>query len=318
MRVYVPTYYKKFHCIAEKCKHNCCIGWDVEIDSESVAKYREMKDRLGARINKNIITEDGEYYFGMKENKKCPFLNQFGLCDIISELGENAVPYICRMHPRFKNVFSGREEIGLGLCCEEVARIIVDEKEPFSLTVMKDGEESVDDFESGIIDKRAEILDIFNDKTVGINHKIKQVAEKYSIEESVFCDKNSFEIFESLDYMDWKLPRTIDWLTADESSFASEIALPDDIDMGLSNIACYFIFRILSPAETDNEFRARLGVVLLSISCIAQTVKKLFRDADGCSVQMLSELSRIYSAEIEYSPQNMEILIGEFDILLNC
>ena len=29
-----PDYYKKFNCKKEKCRHNCCVGWEIDIDDE--------------------------------------------------------------------------------------------------------------------------------------------------------------------------------------------------------------------------------------------------------------------------------------------
>ena len=30
MTVTVPSYYKDFKCIADKCRHSCCIGWEID------------------------------------------------------------------------------------------------------------------------------------------------------------------------------------------------------------------------------------------------------------------------------------------------
>ena len=32
MKLYAPEYYKQFQCIADKCTHSCCIGWEIDID----------------------------------------------------------------------------------------------------------------------------------------------------------------------------------------------------------------------------------------------------------------------------------------------
>ena len=31
-----PDYYSAFRCIAGACKHSCCIGWEIDIDEESL------------------------------------------------------------------------------------------------------------------------------------------------------------------------------------------------------------------------------------------------------------------------------------------
>ena len=35
----VPSYYKTFQCIADKCEHSCCIGWEIDIDEDSYDYY---------------------------------------------------------------------------------------------------------------------------------------------------------------------------------------------------------------------------------------------------------------------------------------
>ena len=34
MRIIAPDYYREFHCIADKCRHSCCIGWEIDIDAD--------------------------------------------------------------------------------------------------------------------------------------------------------------------------------------------------------------------------------------------------------------------------------------------
>lgn len=35
MNLYVPDYYPAFRCIAERCRHTCCAGWEIDIGGES-------------------------------------------------------------------------------------------------------------------------------------------------------------------------------------------------------------------------------------------------------------------------------------------
>ena len=32
MKIIAPNYYPAFRCIADKCRHSCCIGWEIDID----------------------------------------------------------------------------------------------------------------------------------------------------------------------------------------------------------------------------------------------------------------------------------------------
>lgn len=38
----VPSYYEKFHCIADQCKDNCCYGWEIDIDEGTMDYYRSL------------------------------------------------------------------------------------------------------------------------------------------------------------------------------------------------------------------------------------------------------------------------------------
>ena len=140
MRITAPDYYNEFSCIAGACRHSCCIGWEIDIDGETLAFYDGIGGELGQRLQKNICREGGAH-FCLDEKERCPFLNGQGLCDIIIEQGEEALCQICDDHPRFRNFFSDREEIGLGLCCEAAAQLIVSRKEKTGMIVLEEGEE---------------------------------------------------------------------------------------------------------------------------------------------------------------------------------
>lgn len=36
MNIYAPDYYPAFRCIASKCGHTCCAGWEIDVDAERV------------------------------------------------------------------------------------------------------------------------------------------------------------------------------------------------------------------------------------------------------------------------------------------
>ena len=58
MKLYAPSYYKDFKCIADKCAHNCCIGWEIDIDEISLEKYKSLKNGYGPTIMNSISLED--------------------------------------------------------------------------------------------------------------------------------------------------------------------------------------------------------------------------------------------------------------------
>lgn len=127
-----PDYYDSFHCIAGACSHTCCAGWEVDIDSESLARYK--------RDGIPFISEEETPHFILKEGERCPFLNGQNLCELILSHGEDYLCQICTDHPRFRNFWTGITEVGLGLSCEEAARLVLSRPEPVKLVLSGTGE----------------------------------------------------------------------------------------------------------------------------------------------------------------------------------
>ena len=85
----VPSYYEKFHCIADQCKDNCCYGWEIDIDEGTMDYYRSLGGELGKEITSHIKAGE-ENTMIMREDGYCPFLNEKKLCDICIKMGEEA------------------------------------------------------------------------------------------------------------------------------------------------------------------------------------------------------------------------------------
>ncbi|MBQ7344287.1 MAG: flagellin lysine-N-methylase [Clostridia bacterium] len=121
MKIRVPEYFIDFRCIADKCKDSCCIGWEIDIDERTRAKYEALDTPLG----REICEKTSHGCFPLSKNGRCSFLDERGLCRIISALGDGYLCDICREHPRYYGVYKGGYEGGLGLGCEEAARMIL-------------------------------------------------------------------------------------------------------------------------------------------------------------------------------------------------
>lgn len=124
MRLTVPDYYDRFRCIASRCTDNCCIGWEIGIDPAALADYQSQPGAFGNRLRAAIQPGDPPF-FALTQSGRCPFLNEENLCDIYRQLGESHLCAICDQHPRFHNWFGSEKESGLGLSCEEAARLIL-------------------------------------------------------------------------------------------------------------------------------------------------------------------------------------------------
>lgn len=180
MQLFAPSIYKNFKCIAEKCQHNCCIGWEIDVDRQTLEKYKEHPEIM------QKISLDGAPHFVLSENDRCPFLQSDNLCEIIKCHGEGALCQICRDHPRFYNEFDSRTEVGVGLTCEAAARLILDND--FALEIIDvtaeastENEEEADFFdwrEQVLLRSPAEFKDLLPDITVADLGKVLTELER--------------------------------------------------------------------------------------------------------------------------------------------
>ena len=131
MKLRVPYFYKEFHCIADRCKDSCCIGWEIDIDEDTYEYYQEIEGAFGERLRKNMKSEE-ENCFRLK-NRRCPFLNPKNLCDICIELGEEALCEVCTEYPRFTMEYGDVMEKSMALSCEEVGRLLFHTDHPFEI-----------------------------------------------------------------------------------------------------------------------------------------------------------------------------------------
>lgn len=72
----VPSYYKTFQCIADKCEHSCCIGWEIDIDEDSYDYYMGIEGAFGERLKEQTVTEDEEHSFVLRKTVGAHFRSE--------------------------------------------------------------------------------------------------------------------------------------------------------------------------------------------------------------------------------------------------
>ncbi len=305
MKIVAPDYYKNFKCIADKCHNNCCTGWEIDIDSTTLTKYNELTGSFGELIKKNISISDDSASFKLTDDERCPFLNSSGLCDIILNLGEASICQICTDHPRFRNFYSGLTEIGLGMCCEEAAKLIVThgDKSAFIVIEGHDTDYTLTDNENALLTLRKDIFDILQNRTHSIDSRVEKLLSVFSISLSVINSNNWIDTFLNLEHMDSNWPLMLQKAKCYE--FVHKKALPANIEIAFEQILIYFIYRHLSRGLYDGKFTERIAFSVLSYSII----RNIFEGSGMKSVDELIEICRLYSCEIEYSEENVEILL---------
>ncbi len=301
MKSVYPNYYKKFKCIADKCQHSCCIGWEIDIDETSLKYYNTVGGQFGERL-RGAISYDGEPHFILCEGERCPFLNKNGLCDMFTILGEDSLCEICTLHPRFKNYFDRVLEIGLGLCCEAAAELIINCSEPFELIrdTVSSSDFSYDELK--LLKARDELIGIMKDRTLSISKRHQMLLDRHSVKFPDLSVSDWCDLFLSLERLDenWSLilnelkkKNVTDWYDK----------VNKENSVQFEQLTIYFLYRYIASGTYDN-IRDYLAFSVLSSRMIATLL-----NVEKCS---LIEYSRMYSSEIEYSDQNVSLLCYEF------
>ena len=312
MKLIAPDYYEKFRCIADKCRHSCCIGWEIDVDDDTLEYYRSISGEFGKRLKDNIITEGETAHFCLAENDRCPFLNEKGLCDIIINLGEEALCQICDDHPRYRNFYSDREEIGVGMSCEAAAMLILSQQEKTQLVTLCDADEFLWDEESEFIKIRNKLWDILQNREKSIDSRIIDLFSYCGITENTKTPKLWAHIYNGLERLDTVWDKVLEALeNADEYS----LALPQTewLETAFEQLLVYFTYRHLADSLDDGRFIARVQFAVQSYKMIKWISAIHFKKYGTIDLQTVAEIARIYSAEIEYSTDNIDTLLDIFE-----
>ncbi len=303
MKIIAPAYYNDFKCINKNCRHSCCIGWEIDIDANTYEKYKSIDNDFGKKLNKNILFDGETSSFKLCENERCPFLNKDNLCDIILNLGEDALCQICSDHPRFRNYFADRIEVGLGLCCEEASRLIISEINPFGLIEIDNNcdEEFIDDTELDFFEIRNDIFKILQDES-DLKSKISCIFNMFDIK---FPEKTLNEwadIYLRLEMLDNNWSSILNLLKISENI---NIQISTQYDKWFENLFTYFIYRHLCESVYDGKFKERL--IFSVLSCYM--IYSICYCKNEFSIKHIIEVARMYSSEIEYSDENINSLL---------
>ena len=134
MKIYTPSYYARFRCLAGDCRDTCCRGWEIDIDPDSYARYLAQPGKIGDRLRAAIDAQETPHFRLVGAEERCPFLNAQNLCDLYAELGRESLCQICARHPRYNEQYGDFAEMGVGLACEAATRLVLLTRAPMRLS----------------------------------------------------------------------------------------------------------------------------------------------------------------------------------------
>ncbi|MBQ3415507.1 MAG: flagellin lysine-N-methylase [Clostridia bacterium] len=336
MKLRAPKYFKDFQCIADKCKNSCCsAGWEIDIDNNSVKLYNKTNGEFGQKLKRNIDF-NGQPHFKLKKNGTCPFLTKDKLCEIYINLGSNSLCHICKEHPRYYEWFEGIKECGIGLCCEEAARIILSQNQNFSTYETEIPYESVEKYDNTLHENltiiRKKIIAHIENPEISFNSKMKNIISYgNSIQQKIYDNSltsleielentdTNFKYSDSLKNIlkfllnletcnkDWipYLERCINLYDDNYIRLPEFISANPKVNKYLENIATYFIWRYFLKATFDEDVLSKIGLMTISVSVIRYLFLCEWIESGNLSLDSCINIVRTFSEEIEYSEENL-------------
>ncbi len=301
MKLYAPEYYTDFACIADRCRHSCCVGWEIDIDEATARRYQALDAPYADAIRASIETENGTPHFRLCADERCPHLNGTGLCRIILSLGEEHLCDICREHPRFYHTTPHGMEVGLGLCCEEACRIVLtsDGYDRFVTVGEEEGDAPLTDLDATA--HRARIYAALSDRTVPYAERLARIADAYGVSLADRTDRAWRELLASLEYLDESHRALF-------GHYSSRTEQARAWEAELERALAYFILRHVSSATDADGLCAAVGFSLLCERLLASLIEA----TEARDLGAVVELARTVSEEIEYSEDNTEALKHAF------
>ena len=343
MKIQVPEYYINFKCIADKCKDNCCIGWEIDVDDATLEKYESLEgasgDAIRATLNGGEVTT-----FKLSKNERCANLDYHGLCKIISALGEDYLCQICRDHPRYFNETTEGIEGGIGLACEAAAQLILTAKNPHK-TVSVEYPEITPRYlcEEDLALRVREIVlsyivesDMCKEKTLVAVNRLLRVSDLLdaTVLGNAFSKKKQEITLEDVLRLEWAQKCSSDVMAELCAAFRDLEALTEDFPQKLDsaekmilapdfydfldtdgrkffvNLLCYFLRRYFLSEEA--AYLQNMGFAIGSALLICASV---YVSGEYGIESFISE-SKNFSKNVEYSEENVDLAIENMGKLL--
>ena len=128
----IPRYMARFSCIGGDCEETCCSGWAIPIDRANYQALRKAMNRAPREreefrraLRRNESPDANRFKYALmvlREDGRCPFLDQDKLCSLHKRYGQRRLSDTCAMFPRGVGEAGSRLELSGSLACPEVAR----------------------------------------------------------------------------------------------------------------------------------------------------------------------------------------------------
>lgn len=320
------------------CTDSCCIGWEIDIDDKTMRRYDAMQGEIGEQIRDSIRREP-QPHFALGKDGRCQNLRADGLCRIICDVGDEMLCDICREHPRYYNTVGSDTECGIGLGCEEAARLILSVHLPLSyictqqcpdvdiggcngnaedehaLTYLKNvrntiyehicNSERIDAGLCRIYDYAAAAEDGMLDVEMGLSDgtRAPEIVDSEKNIHAMFL--YAYDTLAACEMLNDELPSALGIARSYAQATAKDNTLAEKLIEPVRRLATYFIHRYLIGATVDGRLAERIR-----LSCICTAAIAMIAQSKGITdVGRLCDIAKCFSKNIEYSTDNISAII---------
>ncbi len=286
--------YDTFKCIADKCMDTCCIGWTVFVDSQSAKRY--LKDPYLKQNITKIQDKDVErYILKMDSNNRCTFLNENGLCDMITKRSEDHLCLTCTEYPRLRKLYGGNIFFSLTFSCEAAIS-----------HMLKD--DSTLEFEVVELDS------------------VPNINDRYWIAANKFTNETNFEIFntsmailqnrqhklyEKIAYL-YMMYQNIDELEKNENQEINDVNVDTILSQYLQNLNNEELFGVIKNVKA-NEGVFDKADLLKSLDTIFSEVRTLLHSQNPLTLSKIQNSKNLS----EYSDEDINTYNKKFITFIN-
>lgn len=300
MEYRMPVYYKQFQCIADACPATCCAGWAIVIDEKTMQKYHSLTGEA-AFVQDRIDQEEQVF---RRQNGRCAFLREDGLCEMQCRLGEDMLCKTCARYPRHFEEYGNLCEAALSMSCPEAARMILDREQTDRYRIRSTTRQSPHRKEvdaallANLVLIRKKIFDITNDRRSPLMVRMMVIAD--------YADRVQDSLYQ-YEKLDWKRA-----IAGRGKALLQETAA---IPVKASNATDHTVY----PAENqDVQMQMHRYMDMLSglenidadwPAWMEQVCTGLYQDRD---LQQYRELRKQYAAYIHTSMYEYEHILNYF------
>lgn len=337
MKLTRPWFYDEFVCTASSCTDNCCIGWEIDIDDAAMERFEKVGGEFGERLRSAIHTDGDCPAFALCEGERCALLREDGLCELILNMGEDALCDICALHPRFFGWFNDHKEAGLGMCCEEVCRLMFSDSSAMTFVSGETDEPWEENCPEDLLmylqAVRVQLYRLLQNRALTLAERLFNVVaftrevQTFLGEPDEEClavetDADISEVLTALLELyggaesinaEWDERLTALCARKDEIAqrFSEFLSEQRDELWRYEHIAVYTCYRYFLGGIFDRELVSRIGMVcFMTLGAALLDCLKWLENGELTEWDRIADL-KLFSKQFEYSEENLELISDE-------